>query len=305
MMAIFNNLVPVFALMAVGHVMGRIRFVEKGFFISADRVVYFIFFPVMLFWKIGGADSAESINWGLTSTVLGILTGAWLFSLAYATITKMPTNQVGAFSQCCYRFNTYVGLAVVLSALGEDGVTEFGILISVIIPYLNVLAVSTLIWFSQDEYSGKQKFMLLFKAMLANPLIIGCLAGLAYSLFKIPFPAFFDNTFRLLSVAALPLALLSIGNSLNFEVVRGYLKPALAATFIRQAIIPLVGYFVLNALALDYLPYKTAMLFLAMPTSTTAYILAGQLGSDPRLASACIVMSTVLSFVSLSAIVVI
>jgi hypothetical protein len=138
MMSIFNNLVPVFALMAVGHFMGRIKFVEKGFFTSADRVVYFIFFPVMLFWKIGGTDSAESINWALTSTVLGLLTGAWLLSLVYAKFTKMPANQVGAFSQCCYRFNTYVGLAVILSALGEDGVTEFGILISVVIPYLNV-----------------------------------------------------------------------------------------------------------------------------------------------------------------------
>jgi malonate transporter len=305
MMSIFNNLVPVFALMAVGHFMGRIKFVEKGFFTSADRVVYFIFFPVMLFWKIGGTDSAESINWALTSTVLGLLTGAWLLSLVYAKFTKMPANQVGAFSQCCYRFNTYVGLAVILSALGEDGVTEFGILISVVIPYLNVLAVSTLIWFSQEEYSGKQKFILLFKAMLANPLIIGCLAGLAYSLFKTPFPAFFDNTFRLLSVAALPLALLSIGNSLNFDMVKGYLKPALAATVIRQAVLPLVGYFVLSALVLDDMPFKTAMLFLAMPTSTTAYILSGQLGSDPRLASACIVMSTVLSFFSMSAVIVI
>ena len=305
MIAIFNNLVPVFALMVVGHVMGRLKFVEKSFFTNADRVVYFIFFPVMLFWKIGGTNSAELINWALTGTVLGLLTGAWLLSLAWARFTKMPANQVGAFSQCCYRFNTYVGLAVVLSALGEKGVTEFGILISVIIPYLNVLAVSTLIWFSQQQYSGREKFMLLLKAMLANPLILGCLAGLAYSLFKTPFPAFFDNTFRLLSVAALPLALMSIGNSLSFDMVRGYLKPALVATVIRQAVLPLAGYLVLRFLNLDHLPYKTAMLFLAMPTSTSAYILSGLLGSDPRLASACIVLSTMLSFVSLSVVILI
>ena len=302
MITIVNNLVPVFALIALGQLLGKKGFLPKEFFQFSDKLVYFIFFPVMLFWKIGGANTAEAINWRLTLAVLGLLTAAWVLSLLYARVSGMPSFHVGAFSQCCYRFNTYIAMAVVLSALGEDGVRDFGILISVVIPYLNVLAVSTLIWHAKGEYSTRTKVTLLIKAMIANPLIIGCLAGIAYSMTGIPFPRFFSNTFRLLSVSSLPLALLSVGNALTFGVLKGYLGAALASCGIKLLFLPGAGWILFQYLGVEAFPMKVAMFFLAMPTSVSAYILSAQLESDPDMAAACIVLSTLLSFVSLSAV---
>ena len=63
---------------------------------------------------------------------------------------KIPDFQAGTFSQSCYRFNTYIGMAVIINAFGEEGVGIFGILIGIMIPVINLFAVSTLIW-----YSGK------------------------------------------------------------------------------------------------------------------------------------------------------
>ena len=302
MVMILNNLVPVFALMVLGNILGRKRFIPQEFFKGSDRLVYFIFFPAMLFWKIGGSDAASSINWTLEFAILGLLTGAWILSLAYAKASGMQAYWVGAFAQCSCRFNTYVGMAVVLSAMGEVGVREFGILISVVIPWLNVLAVSTCIWYSSQSYSTHEKLILFLKALIANPLILGCLFGLAFSMTGWTFPPFFDNTFRLLSVSALPLALLAVGNALTTDVLKGYLAPALVSCVIKHVVLPVSGFFVLKALGIEGSAFKVALLFLAMPTSVSAFILSSQLGSDPRLASACIVLSTILSFFSLSAV---
>ncbi|MFH1136641.1 MAG: AEC family transporter [Pseudomonadota bacterium] len=301
MLLIFQNVMPVFVLMALGRALGRTKFIPREFFAASDRLVYFIFFPALLFWKIGGAESSR-INWSLTGPVLGLLLTAWLLSLVYVKATRAPDFQVGAFSQCCYRFNTYIGFAVVLSSLGEEGVREFSLLISLLIPTLNLMAVSTLIWHSQSEYSFRDKTVLFFKAALANPLIIACLAGLLYSNLKIPLPVFFRNTFELASVAALPLALLAIGNSLTLEKLKGNFRPALVAAMIKQGFLPAAGFFLLPYLGVSGVALKAGLLYLAMPTSVAAFILSSQLNSDADLASACIVLSTLLSFFSLSAV---
>jgi hypothetical protein len=72
-------------------------------------------------------------------------------------------------------------MAVILNALGETGVSRFGILIGFLIPIINVLAVSTLIWYSGQTIDMRQRLRITLRALISNPLIIGCLAGMAYS----------------------------------------------------------------------------------------------------------------------------
>ena len=301
MTMIINSVFPVFTLIALGHILGRRGFFPPQFFAGSDRLVYFVFFPVLLFWKIGGRGPGEAMNWPLILAVLAVLVAAWILSLIYVRVTRTPDSKVGAFSQCTYRFNTYIGLPVILSALGDDGVRTFGVLISVVIPALNIMAVATLIWFAQKSYSFEEKVRLFFREALLNPLIIGCLAGLVYGSFHQPLPTFFNNTFQLLSVAALPLALLSIGHSLTLTKLKGYFNLTVVCCVIKHFFVPVSGYFVLTVLGIDGVPFRTAMLFFGLPTSVSAFILSSQLGSDPDLASACIVGSTLVSFFSLSA----
>ena len=300
MLTILHNIVPVFAIMVLGHILGRRRFVSGEFFESADRLVYFILFPVLLFWKIGGAGAAAGFNWPLNAAVLIAIFMAYIVSLVYARTSGMNPFLVGSFSQCSFRFNSYVGFAVVLAAMGEEGVLDFGVIISLAIPFINVLAVSTLIWYSRQDYSPTEKLRFLVKAMIANPLILACLAGLAYSTLDTPFPLFFENTFSLLAVATLPLALLSVGNALTLEKLKGYLPPTLAACLVKLVVLPGLGYILLTLFGVSGRPFQAAMIFFALPTATSTFILSSQLNSDTNLASAGIVLSTLLSFFSLS-----
>lgn len=98
----------------MGSLLRRLHFVEQPFFKVSDRLVYFIFFPTMLFWKIGNPASAAHINWNLNLAVLSSIFVIYAISLAIVMLSGMSAYQVGSFSQSCYRFNTYIGMAIVI-----------------------------------------------------------------------------------------------------------------------------------------------------------------------------------------------
>lgn len=297
---VVNNLFPVFALLLFGHLLNRMGFTHDAFLKTADKLIYFIFFPALLFWKIGAAASDPIGDPGLYKAAICAVFSVYVLSSLYIKIFRVSAFQAGSFSQSCYRFNTYIGMAVILSALGEDGARQFSILIGLIIPLINVLAVSTLSWFSEDKVTLRKRVSLTTKALLTNPLIIACLAGIAYWKWIGGFPVFIDNTFRLASFVTLPLALLSIGGALTLSGMKKHLKLSLVAGVFKLIVLPLAGYLFLKAFDTSGVSFKVGMIYFALPTSTALYILSAQLSSDTRLASAAIALSTILSFFSLS-----
>ncbi|MBC7357125.1 MAG: AEC family transporter [Desulfacinum sp.] len=295
---------PVFALIALGAVLRRVGWTDPSFHKVSDRLVYYIFFPVMLFWKIGAPGHTASLDFAVAAAALSAVLLVYGLSLAYAALTRMPARQVGAFSQCCYRFNTYVGMAVVLDALGEGAVAHFALIISVCIPVINMCAVGTLLWFSPSRSQSQSRSPALFiRNVVNNPLIVACLAGFLYARLGTPFPKPVETLFRLMAWGSLPLALLSIGASLSFHQLRNHARPSLAAVVLKLGVLPIVGYGLLRAFHVEDLALKTAMIFFCLPTSTAIYILSSQMDSDPELASSAIVISTILSVLSLSAVV--
>ncbi len=301
MILILNSVVPIFAVIALGHLLKRFQFIDDTFIAVSDRLIYYIFFPAMLFWKIGKPAATATIETRLILAVLCAVFIVLLASLIFVKLVRMPDYAVGSFGQGCYRFNTYIGLAVVLAALGDEGLRQLGVLIGFVIPFINVLAVSTLIWFSGETLAWPRKAVLLAKATLFNPLILACILGILYSTLNTPFPVFVDNTLGLGSLLALPLALISIGGSLTFAKLKGHLEYASAAAMFKLVVLPVVGYFCLQLFRVSDVPFKVAMIFFALPTSAASYILSAQLNSDVDLATAAIVLSTLLSIGSLSA----
>ncbi len=297
---VVNNLFPVFALLLSGHLLKRAGITNDAFLETADKLIYFIFFPVLLFWKIGAAASDHIGDPGLYKAAVCAVVSVYVLSSLYIRIFKVGAYQAGSFSQSCYRFNTYIGMAVVLSALGEDGARQFSILIGLVIPLINILAVSTLSWFDKNSVSLKKRASLTAKALFTNPLIIACLAGIAYWKWIGGFPIFVDNTFRLASFVTLPLALLSIGGALTLSGIKTHFRLSMVACVFKLVILPLSGYLFLNAFDTGGISYKVGMIYFALPTSTALYILSAQLNSDTQLASATIALSTLLSFFSLS-----
>jgi len=302
MTTVLESLFPIFALMAAGNLMRRWNFTTDAFFRVSDRLVYFIFFPAMLFWKIGSAPPDLSAEGALYAAVILAVAAVYLLSTTTIFVGKVGTYQAGSFSQGCYRFNTFIGAAVMMSTFGEEGVRRFGILIALLIPLINVLSVSTLIWFGGKRVSLQAQISQTARALVINPLVLGCVGGMIYGHLVSRFPGFIDNTLRLASYVTLPLALLSIGSMLTLKGLRTHLRLALAASLFKLLVLPAIGFICLRALGVDGPSFQIGMIFFALPTSSVIYILSSQLNSDPELASAAIVLSTLLSFFSLSAV---
>jgi len=302
MVSVLNGVLPVFAVVGLGIVLKRLRVVDDAFLGVADRLIYYIFFPALLFWKIGKPSPENSMEWGFIAAIMLSVFVVFVASLAFVKLRRMPSYAVGSFCQACYRFSTYIGMATVMAAVGEEGVRRFAVLIGFVIPFINVLALSTLIWFSGPEYPRGRRATLLAKAMVSNPLILACLTGLIYAKLKIPFPTFVDNTLALMSTMALPLALISIGGSLRFTSFGGHLRYSLMAAAFKLFLLPVIGYVALKILNVAPVALQVGMIYCALPTSPNNYILSSQLNSDVDLAAGSIVLSTLLSILSLSAV---
>lgn len=254
----------------------------------------------MLFYKIGGTPHGHGFDWQfLTAAILTVLF-MFIISTISIPLLRVSAFQAGTFSQTTYRFNTYIGMAIVLTNLGEIGIKYFGILISFAIPLINLFAVSLLIWFGGKKTGTYQRIKSGLQAVVSNPLILGCLAGIAFSRSELHFPTFIDNTLQLISMVTLPLALLSIGSSLTLRGVKSHFHLSLVAAFLKLVIMPLVGYGLLILFKVETIPFKVAMIFFSLPASTAIYVLSSQLNSDTELASCSILLSTLLSFLTLS-----
>jgi hypothetical protein len=299
-MMVLNNLFPVFALILFGSLLKRWRLTDDVFLKTADRLTYYIFFPLLLFWKIGGASTALFSNPGLYKAVVSAVFMVYVLSIIFIKFFKVPDYQAGTFSQSCYRFNSFIGVAIVLNALGEEGIKHFAILIGMIIPLINVLCVSTLNWFSEKHMPPAKRLTQTAKALISNPLILACIGGVLYANLWHGFPPFIDNALKLSSAVALPLAMLSIGGALTLSTVRDHYKMSLVSSVFKLLVLPVSGYLFLMLFGVSGLILKVGLIFFTLPTSPALYILSSQLNSDTDLASASIALSTILSFFSLS-----
>ena len=300
MTLVLSSLFPVFSLLMMGSLLRRLNLTNEMFLKLSDRLVYFIFFPVLLFWKIGGAETDRFVDWNMCIAALVSIAVTYIVSALALKVFNISNFKAGTFSQSCYRFNTYIGMAIIFYAFGEDGIKHFGILIGFAIPFINILAVSTLVWYSGKTASSGNSLWIFIKEILTNPLVLACAAGLIYSRTMGSFPAFIDNTFRLVSAAALPLALISIGGALTMKGLRGNMGISIVGSFIKLLVLPLIGFFILKEFQVVGMSFKVAMIFFTLPTSASIYVLSSQLNSDTELASSAIVLSTMFSFLSLS-----
>jgi predicted permease len=218
-------------------------------------------------------------------------------------------KSTGVMIQAALRGNlAFVGLPIVLftlSTLPEVQRTEIEAAIVlamtfVIIVY-SILCVTVLVFFNREE-GAKLNAREFWTNVLKNPLAIGCISGVIVNQLGIPLPLILSRTCEALSPAAFPMALLGIGSQLAATRVRSHVNWAIIASIVKTVISPLIGYAVGRFVGLSGIELTVAVLFCAMPTAVSSYILAEQMDVDPDLAASAVVICTVLSFFSLSAI---
>ena len=289
-MSVALLLFPDFALILLGALLKRYARFADAFWVGLERMVYFVLFPSLLF----SSTATAKLDFDATAGLVGACIAAMVTGLALAHLGRplfRPTPVVFASGvQCAFRFNSYVALALAGRLAGSDGIALMAVVIGVSVPLANAAAVYGL---ERHQKAG------VFGEMLGNPLIVATVGGLAFNLLGIHLPEFVLATIQRLGAASIALGLIAVGAGLRLGgtvIERPTLGWFLAVKLIAT---PLVAWLVVTHFALPPLQRQIAMLFAALPTASSAYILAVRMGGNGAIVAFLISASTVLSAVTL------
>lgn len=296
MLSIILAIVPVFLLIALGTAMKRTNFPGDAFWPLADKLTYYVFFPALLVENLSNAKLGDLDPTGM----LGILFAVLLLQAALTYLLRPLTKADGpgftSVFQGAIRFNTFVGLGVVAALTGNAGLTLFAVAISLAIPVINVLCVLTLARYGSHGQSTSIKGQMLF--LIKNPLIIACLIGIALNLLDLPLPPGIAPVFKMLGAIAAPLGLLTVGAGLQWQAARSGGRALAVACILKLIAYPAMLFGFSRLAGLGPLETKILVLWGTMPTASSSYILARQMGGDAPLAAAVVTVSTILAFVT-------
>jgi predicted permease len=294
--AILAALTPVFVLILGGQVMKRTGFPGDAFWEPVERLTYYVLFPALLIRNLAlaplDAISLVPLALVLATSVLLVTFALWLLRRGFAVEGPAFTSVM----QGGIRFNTYVGLAASAALFGSEGLTLAAVVIAVLIPLINVLCVATL---SRYGSAGQLGWGSLLRGVASNPLILACLAGILLNVTGIGLPWGSSDVLEIVGRASLPLGLLAVGAGLDAGAIRGNRRAIVVVTVVKLVVLPLVVAGGARLLGLPPTATAIAVLFAALPTAPSAYILALQMGGDSQLMAGLLTLQTVAAVLTL------
>ena len=294
-----TTLLPVALVILLGLLLKRSQFVSEQFWKEADRMVYYVFFPGLLISKIATMNLAEVEFFKITSITVAILIGLSLILIILQYLKPVEAATFTSVYQGALRFNTFVSLSIIAAIWTTPLALEVAaLLVGVKVLLLNLLCVSIFAIYSERQTTISAKVALTLK----NPLIIACLTGLLLNWLGIQIPDGLFATMDLLGRVALPLGLLSVGAGLVLRYSDCFSYPIGLSIVFKLLLAPLAAFALGAFFGLDVISHQVLVLFFAMPTAMSAYILAGQLGGDQITMAKIITIQTLLSAVTLSGI---
>ena len=296
MPVLVQALVPVFTLIVLGYLFRRWNFPGADFWYHAERFTYYALFPAMLVFKLGQARIEPSAYGEIAILVVAMLAAMVTLLLLLQWLFAWPGPVYSSVFQGGLRFNSYVALASAGMLLGDEGLSLMAIVVAIKVPLINLLCI---LMFSLVASQGPMRLMPVLKAIGANPLIIGSVLGVLWSYFQVGFLPVLAGVLKPMSDMALPLGLMTVGAGLQLKALRGASGPFLLSSVAKLAGFPLMTAAILWALGIQGTLAQVAILLTALPTATSAYILARQLGGDAPLMAGIISGQTLLAMVTI------
>ena len=285
-------LLPDFALIALGYAICRNTALDRPVWDGAERLVYYLLFPVLLFQAIvrSPIDAAALLQVGGVGLAVVGIGIALAFLLARWPGVDPLLHASGA--QTAFRFNSYVALALAERLAGAQGLAWQALLAALCVPVCNIAAVWPLARQGGQGYLGE---------LVRNPLIVSTLAGLVANLAGLQLPDLLATTLSRIGAAALPLGLMAVGAGLHFGALRQ--GPGLASGLmaIRHLVLPALAITLVIALRLPPAQQAVLVAFSAMPTASSAYVLAARMGGNGAYVAGLVTVSTLLAMLGLPA----
>jgi len=283
-------LLPDFALILLGVALRRFMPLGDHFWMGLERLVYFVLFPALLVnavlkTRLDLAAAGPLLLTAFSSMVVGMAL-SWL---ALRFFRLKPLVFASIF-QCGYRFNSYIALAAAGLLFGNPGIAAMGLVVGAAVPVANLVSVWML---ARHGEAG------VLREVARNPLIWATASGFLLNLAGFVPPQPLQMFLSCLADASIALGLLAVGAALRLKGQSGVRGASFLLLAIKLLALPLAATFIGPWLGLSGLYLHVAVLFAALPTASSAYILAMRMGGDGQSVAWLISASTLGSMVTM------
>ena len=307
-----NAVAPIILMIALGYVLKRIGWMSVSFAAAANKLVFRVFLPAMLFLNVYNIENIAKLQFGYIGYAVVFVLCLFLLCIPLVKAVTQKPERRGVLLQGVFRSNyALIGIPLAQSLFGGEGVAVASLLSAVIIPLFNTLAVISLSIFRKTE-GEKTKVRTILGDIVRNPLIQSIALGVVVLLVRTLFVRW-GVSFRLtditplykllssLSGVATPLALLVLGAQFEFSAVKELRREIVFGTLMRTAVVPLLGLGLAFLLFKDQFGGAHFAAFVAMfatPVAVSGVPMTQEMDGDVSLAGQLVVWTTLFSAIS-------
>jgi predicted permease len=299
-MDIVATIIPIFSIVIIGWLIRLKGFVPPEFMGPANRLVFYLAIPSLIFRSVSKASFSAHSNLTVLLISLSAVFAVFLLSWIVGRLAKIDRKSLGTYMQSSIHGNLgYIGFAVTYYYMGQAGFVKAGIIGGFMMIFQNFLGVAALVLYGKDVPLRENRLYFVQK-IFGNPVILSAMAGIFFSVTELPVPEIIGRILDILGDLALPMALIVIGASLSFKVMRLSLFAVISSNFLKLMLLPCTGFVLFGFYGISPAEYLPALILLASPTATIVYIMSKEMHGDADFAVAAISASTLISAVTFS-----
>nr|WP_314480167.1 AEC family transporter [uncultured Pseudomonas sp.] len=292
---LLTTLLPIILLIALGTLLRVRGFLSDSFWPGAERLSYYVLLPSLFLHGLATANlDGVPVMSMVAVLMLSTLAGAALLVL-YQGVCQHDGADFTSLFQGGIRFNNYIGATLAAGIYGSAGIALAAVANAAIVPLVNLLCVLVFARFSARHSSP----LTVLRAILANPLILGCAGGMLLRVSGLGLPPGIEPTLSALGHAALPLGLLCVGAALGAAHPGRQTRPLVAASVFKFLVMPAATWWLCRLLGLTGQAAVVAVIFQSLPTASSSYVMARQMGGNAPLMATIIAVQTVMAAATL------
>lgn len=298
MLSIFLTVLPVFLILGAGYVLGRVKYLPDEVADSLNLYAMKIAVPCLLFMAMYNLDFRNAFQLPM---LVSFYTGAITCFVAGIILSRIfwgrrPGESVAVGFCAVFSNSVLIGTPIVMLAFGEEALTPaFGI-IAFHASSLYAIGMTTMEFAKQDGRSFLDTIKIAFSAVIANPLMIGILTGVAFNLSGINLFAPLEQALDMVRITAIPVSLVGIGIVLTRYKISSEFSEAIMVSVLSLGLHPLIA-FVLSyhVFELDLIYVQVAVIIAAMPPGMNVYIFANLYQRALGLSASVLVIANIIS----------
>lgn len=291
----FNIVLPIFLILSLGYILKKLKILDELTTKNMNSINFKVFLPLLLFYNVYKTDLSVVFNPKLL--IFSIISVILVFLLLFIIIPLLEKDnrKRGVIIQGIFRSNFVIfGVPVCEALFGQNATGVASMLIAVIVPLFNFLAVICL----EIYRGGNINFKKIIKGIITNPLIIASIIGLFFIYFKIKLPTPIEKTINDISKIATPLAFILLGSSFTFSAFSLYIKQLSITILGKLIIVPGIVLYIAALLGFRNIELTCLLSVFASPTAVSSYTMAEQMDGDSILAGQIVVLTSIISIIT-------